>query len=254
MTTVRQLVTDGFREAGIVEVGGEPDGPEFEEGLRKLQSMYSSLFGNELGDPLVTINYGTQGLTNSYATELDTSSGIAGAYVPVNCRLVFNIGSPQVLFLDPNPRDGARLAIFDNGGNFATNNVVINGNGRSVENSNGLLTLNTNGLNREWFYRADLGSWVRVTDLVADDESPFPVEFDDMMSIMLATRINPRYGAQMDPETVDILSRSRKNFRARYKQIKEESSEFALLRLPSNPYYYSSWTVNSTNAFNRGRP
>lgn len=253
ISLISDIITDAFREAGLIETGGVPEAAESEEALRKLQSLFSSLFGNELGDPLITINYGANNLTNYYAVAQDVSSSIAGAYVPVNHRLVLNISSPQVLFLDPNPRDGARFAVFDNGNNVATNNVYLNGNGRNVEGSNGLLTLNTNGINREWFYREDLGSWVRVTDLSSSDESPLPNEFDDLLSISLAARLNPRYGAQMDPETVDYLSRMRRTFRARYKQITPVGAELGLIKLPSNPYWMS-WSSDPTNDFNRGLP
>lgn len=251
MTAIRQLVTDAFRESGLIETGGVPDGDEFEEGLRKLQSMYSGLFGNELGDPLTTLNFGKNGLSNSYATALDYSPEIAGTYVPPNVRLIFNVIGPQTIYLHPSPRDGMRLSVIDNAGNLATNNVIINGNGRQIEGANSV-TLNTNSIARDWFYREDLGAWTRVTDLAAEDESPLPLEFDDMLSTLLALRLNPRYGAQMDQSTIEILERGRRIFRARYKQISEQSSEDALIRLPSNPYWYSD--VDPHSSFDRGRP
>lgn len=235
MTTIRQLITDGFRESGLIETGGVPDADEFEEGLRKLQSMYSSLFGNELGDPLSSLNYGANGMNNSYAIASDYTAEIDSAYVPTNYRLICNLATPATIYLDPEPRDGARLAIIDNSGNFATNPLTINANGRKIEGATSV-ALNTNALTRDWFYRADLGQWNRVTDLVAEDQSPLPIEFDDMLSTLLAMRLNPRYGATLDQSTVEVLERGRRTFRARYKQISEQSCEDGIVRLPSNPY------------------
>jgi hypothetical protein len=250
MTTIRQLVTDGFRESGLIEVGGIPDADEFEEGLRKLNTVFKSLFGNELGDPLVPVNYGLNGLTNSYAKSLDSSSVVNASFIPVNVRLILNIDTPVTLYLHPNPQDGARLGLIDNIGNFATENVTLNGNGRTIENT-GSVVLSTDSVNREWFYRADLANWVRVIDLVAEDDSPLPVEFDDFLTTLLAFRLNPRYGAVTNTDTIEVTKRIKKFFSARYRQTSEQSSEYALIRLPSNRYWQ---IMPSSLAFDRGRP
>lgn len=233
MTTIRQIVTDAFREANLVEVGGSVDADVFDEGVRRLQNLYRSLFGFELGEELSTINYGENGLTNTYAKELDASSEIDSTFVPSNVRMIFNIAAAETLYLDPSPRDGARFAVIDNGNNLATYNITLNGNGRQIELANSV-TLATNSLNREWFYRADLGNWARVTDLDADAQSPLPSEFDDFLSTLLAFRLNPRYGAENSAEMIEVLKRMRKQFRARYRQTNEQPSEAGLLYLSSN--------------------
>jgi hypothetical protein len=250
-SSIRSLVTKGMRESGILEVGGIPDAEEFEEGLGLLQELYSSFFGNELGEQLETVNYGKQGLTNTYAQNEDISQDIASVYAPVNRRYVFNIGSAQTVYLHPNPNDGARLAVIDNAGNFATYNVTLNGNGRLME-STPTVVLNTNSLNREWFYRADLGKWTRVIDLDADDISPLPREFDALFSTALAIRVNPRYGATTAGELTDVLKRIRKQFRNRYRQVKEVSSELGVYRLPSNKLFNDEFS-SGNSAFDRGR-
>jgi hypothetical protein len=91
MTTVRKLVTKGLREAGIIEKGGIPDADELEEGVDLLQGLYSSFFGNELGEHLATINYGSDNLVNAYALEQDATDDINSTYVPTNVRLILNI-------------------------------------------------------------------------------------------------------------------------------------------------------------------
>jgi hypothetical protein len=238
MTSIRQLITDGLREAGIIETGGEPEAEEFEEALRALQRLYSSLFGYELGEQLTSVNFGSNGLTNAYALAQDYSSDILQSYVPANVRLILNLEAEQNLFLHPAPSDGARIAVIDNSGTLSSYNVVLNGNGRKIESADSV-TLSTNSLVREWFYRGDLGSWQRVTDLDENDVSPLPAEFDDFLITMLAFRLNPRYGAVTSQEMGEVLSRMRRNFRARYRQTAEVSSEDGIIRLPSNPFSYN---------------
>lgn len=251
MTTLRKTISDAFREAGITAVGETPDADQHAEGLDRLNALIKSLFGNELGDPLTSVNYGTAGLTNAFGISEDESSEIASVFLSANTRLILNISSAQTIFLPPNPRDGARIGLIDNAGNLSTYNVTLDGNGRRI---NGALTavLNTNLANKEYFYRADLGQWISVLDLVADDQLPFPADFDDFFVTLLAMRLNPRYGAETSQEMGSVLTEMRKKFRARYKQITFVPSEDAITVLPSNPYSNSTFGVNSTDSFNHG--
>lgn len=235
MTTLRQIITDAYRESGIIAVGTSPEAEEHEEGLRRLLVILRSLMGFEMGEGFQSFLYGTDNLS-AEGKSYDVSSYLQGRHIPGNARLVFNIDTAQTLYLDPRPQDGARLSIIDNAGTFDTANVTLDGNGHAIENS-ASVTLSTANLNREWFYRADLGTWVRVTELTANDESPFPTEFDDLLITMLAVRINPRYGASIIPETAAAMRRSKSQFQARYRQKQFVGSELALVRLPSNYRY-----------------
>lgn len=246
MGTIRQIVTDAYREAGIIGIEETLDVDKFTEGLRRFNVLFDSLFDNELGEPLINLNYGQEGLTNTYAKNQDYASYIDNTYVPNNSRLYLNIGEAATLYLDPNPRDGARFAVVDNGGNLATYNITVNGNGRKIESAS-TVTLSTNGLTREWFYRGDTGNWVKVTDFIDGDSSPFPSEFDDFLTMMLAVRLNPRHGATTSTEMVEALKRSRKAFRSRYRQTQKMDSELGLYRLPStkNYWYRNEWSDNA---------
>lgn len=234
MTTLRQIIVDAFRESGITPVGGTPGADEHSEALRRLQNIIKQLFGNELGEQLRTINY--ENISN-YTN------------LPTNVRIVFDSEGALTLNLHKNPRDGARLAVIDNGADFATNNITLDGNGRKIELAD-TVTLNTNSLNREWFYRDDLGNWVRVTDLTANDESPFPAEFDDLLITLLAFRLNPRYGAETHQEMVEVLKDIRRRFRARYRQVHEVSVDDGLIILPSTRSHYGYWF--SAEKFDKG--
>lgn len=238
MSTNRAIVHKGFREAGIIAVGELADAAEFEEGLDLLQGIYSSFFGTELGEPLASVNYGIEGLVNPYAIDEDISLYVKSAFLFVNKRYILNLEASQTLYLDPNPTDGARLGLIDNAGNLSTNNLILDGNGRQIE-GNASITLATDSLNREWFYRADQGDWVRVIDIVADDQSPLPREFDDLLTTALALRLNPRYGAETSQEVQGVLTRMKRIFRARYKQVTEQFSELGMTRLPNSKFKYS---------------
>lgn len=230
MTTIRQIIIDAYREGGLVQAGLTPEADEFDEGLRKLQTIILSLYGNELGVPLTSVSYGNFGVTNAYGKEEDYSSTINSTYIPNNVRLMVNTDGVQTLFLPPNPQDGARVAIVDNTGNFATYNMTINGNGRKVEGA-GTVVLNTDSVKRQWFYRGDLGEWVLVDELTANSQSPFPQEFDDYLITRLAMRMNPRYQAQSAPETLAAMRQAKNQFTSRYSQRTEIGVEDALLRL-----------------------
>lgn len=248
-STNRQLISKALREAGIIEVGGTPDTANVTEALDLLQGLYSSFFGNELGENYTDINYGQSGLTNNYAKEIDKSSIIDSGYVPANVRVILNVPAAGTLYLDPSPMDGARLGVIDNAGNLATRNVTLNANGRKIESA-ATVVLSTNSLVRDWFYRADLGSWTKISDLLVDDPSPLPREFDDLFSTALAYRLNPRYGATTAPETSDVLKRAKKQFRNRYRQVSEKQVEEGLIRVPSN--YYWKYAQSDITKFNRG--
>jgi hypothetical protein len=240
MSTNRSIINKAFREAGITEVGETPETAEFTEALEAYNDLYMSLFGNELGDPLEPVNYGTGGLTNSYALDSDESDEIDDYFVPQNVRLYLNLDEAVTLYMHPKPRPGARVAVVDNRDNLATYNLILNGNGRKVEDA-ATLTLSTNGLVREWFYRDDLGDWTRITDLTADTEAPLPREFDIFMQTALAVRLNPRYGAETDQNIIDILGRARKQLRARYRQDAAPGLDIGLLRLPSRRDYIKTY-------------
>lgn len=232
MTTLRQLVTDAYRESGLSQIGLVLENDEFDEGLRKIKTIINSLYGNEMGVPLAPVSYGSVGLTRSTAKELDAASYINQYFVAPNTQLLCNTNEVLTLYLHPNPKDGARLAIADLAQTFGTNAVTVNANGRRIESASSVI-LNTNGANKKWFYRQDLGTWTLISDLTADSESPFPGEFDDFLILMTAMRINPRHKEVLAPESVAEMQRLRRAFRSRYKQVVQVLPDIALVRLPS---------------------
>lgn len=228
MAFVYEIIKDAFREANILAITQTPSLDEQNEALRLLNRYIKSILGNEAGDKLQSFAIGTGNIATVGPLPIYTFT--QPNYTPLNARIMANITGPLTLNLHPNPQDGSRFGVVDATGNFSTYNLTLVGNGRLIDNVL-TATLSTNSLKKEWFYRADLGSWMTVTDLTLTDIFPFPEEFEDLFVLSLATRINPRNGAVMDDQTLMNFKRQRSLFKARYSQTLEQPSEDALVRL-----------------------
>jgi hypothetical protein len=241
MTLASDIISAAYRESNIVPLGVSPTTVQTTEALDRLNNVLLSTLGNEVGDGLNDINIGGD----------NDQSDWCSPYVPDDTRLVFNLSAATALVLDPSPYEGQRLSFVDAGGNLATHNVTLDGNGRNVEGG-ATLTLITNGDSRNWLYRADTGNWVKLVVLADSDTMPLPQEFDDYFVTMLAMRMNPRYGQNTTQETVEALKRMRSQIRSRYhnyKQIRPDLNTRGYLTDPFGSYYSTN-----LNDFNVGRP
>lgn len=228
MALVIEIVKDAYREANLIPITQSPTLDESTEALRLLNRFVRSIYGNEAGDKLQSFPVGTNNVTTQ--SSLPTYTFTGSNYSPLNARLMVNSLTPTTINLHPDPEDGSRLAVVDATGNFATSPVILNGNGRKIEGANSV-TLNVNSVSKEWFYRADLGSWMPITNLGLNDTFPFPLEFEDLFVIGLATRLNPRNGVSIDDQAMMNFRRMRGLFRARYSQSIQMDSEEGLTRL-----------------------
>jgi hypothetical protein len=144
------------------------------------------------------------------------------------------------------------MAIADPFGRLASVPVTLDANGRTIEGAPTIL-LDTDGLYAEWFYRADLGNWMRLVGVVETDEMPFPAEFDLFFIMLLAMRINPRYGRAMDAQSQVMYQSERRKFVSRYLQ----SMPLEILDDISWPFmstqtYDQQREFSSNRAFRRG--
>lgn len=247
MTLISTIIGDAFRESNLIAIGVDPTTAEITEALRVLNRYVSALVGNELGELLTDSSYGLNNVTRPNEDNYVLDDILASYYLPENTRIVTNLQGAKTVYLHPNPRDGARIGITDPSSNLATYNLIFNGNGRTIEDATSV-TLATNGVDREWFYRADLGNWARISDLATSDQSPFPAAFDDLLIIGLAMRLNPRNGAAVDPQSIDTYKSQMKKFKSRYRQSKQMGVDTVLGRINdiygTNYYGYSdnrSW-------------
>ncbi len=259
MTTVYQIIVDAYRQSNLVGLGIAPTQPQEAEALRYLERIVAQAFGNEAGDSLTGFPIGRNNIERpagypSWGTVPDNQW-----FVPKNTRCNLNLETTGVeLYLDPFATDGGRFAIVDSSNNLATYPVTIKGNGFFIEGAESI-TLNTNGIEREWFFRADLGEWKRCSPLQLFDEFPFPKEFDDYFIISLAFRLNPAYQRQLDPQSKIMWDKSRNALTSRYAQVTEMPSEWALLRMSKMTADRNYWTGSTTSynpnaMFNKGWP
>lgn len=237
MTTVASIINDALRETNLIPLGVAPTTDQQTEAFGKLLTLVASVLGNEMGENLSPFPMGT-GHINSPAGYPWWSNTLPGnIFVSPNLRLMCNLTGPGLVNLSPIPHDGARMGVVDVSGNFATYPFTINGNGRLIEGQ-ASQTYNTNGQNREWMYRGDLGNWVLVSPITITGDMPWGPEFDDMFVILLAMRLNPRYGQIMHPASVEVLKEVKSKFTARYSQSTSQvGSEDALL-YTTNYYRY----------------
>lgn len=234
MALVSEIIKDAFREANLIPITQSPTLDEQAEALRLLNRFVRSIFGNEAGDKLQSFAVGSLNVVTT--TQLPIFDFTTPNYVPLNARLMVNINAATSVNLHPDPEDGSRIAVVDVAGNFNTFNLTLRGNGRGVDTAT-TAVLNTASLKKEWFYRADLGSWMTISDLKISDTFPFPAEFEDFFVIGLAMRLNPRNGASIDEQSLSRYQKQRNIFRSRYTQIIETQSEEGLLRLTSSRNY-----------------
>lgn len=254
MTLISTIITDAYREGNLIAVATTPTANELAEGLTLLNRYIASVYGNEAGEELGSVVIGNSGITrpqgypgyNQVPDEADWT-------VPDNSRLFLNLSSAQTVYLNPNPRDGARFAFIDKAGTLDTANLTVNGNGRTIGGS-ATLVVSTEYAAQEYFYRADTGNWALVSPLEDDDDFPFPTEFEDMFVIGLALRLNPRHGTMINQQSMATYNRLLKAFRARYRQVFEMCVELGLARLPSMHNYYGDDTRDGNLRFNAGRP
>lgn len=228
MALVTEIVKDAYREANLIPITQSPTLDEQTEALRLLNRFVRSIYGNEAGDRLQPFAVGTNGVVTTQSLPMYTFT--SPNYVPLNARLMVNSTSPLTVNLHPDPEDGSRIAVVDSTGNFASVNFTLNGNGRKIDGASTAI-LATNGLTKEWFYRSDLGQWVAISNLGLNDVFPFPIEFEDMFVIGLATRLNPRNGVSLDDQAMMNLRRQRGLFRARYSQSIQMETEDGLVKL-----------------------
>ncbi len=232
MTLVSDLIRDAYRETNLIAIGGTLTADEQAEGLKRIQVIAGSVYGNEMGEQLQLFPIGQNNVQVPSGYPWGNGYPPQQWWAPLNVRLVCNLTSALTdppVYLHPAPQDGSRLGLIDASGNFATYNLALWGNGRTIEGVE-QLTFSTDGVKADWVYRADLGDWKRVAPIDLDDEWPWPEAFDDMFVVMLAMRLNPRNSQAIAQESVQTMQRSRSQFQARYKQIIATPSNPALLQ------------------------
>lgn len=257
MTTVASIISDAFRETNLIPLGVTPTSVQSAEAFRLLSTIVASVFGSDIGENLNPFPLGRNNIQSPQGYPWWNNSIPGNVFVPSNRRIMCNLTGAGLINLDPTPDDGARMGVVDVSGNFATNPLTINGNGRNIEGV-ASKTYNTSGMTQEWIYREDLGNWVLLTPIDINGSMPLPPEFDDYFIIMLAVRLNPRYGASMSSASMMTLKNITSQLNARYSQSTTQvGSEIGLVRLTNSYRYYGrgqDMYFDPNAAFNSGYP
>lgn len=229
MTLTPAIIKDAYRESNSIAKGQEPDSDQVTEGLTLLNRIVAGVYGFEVGDPMFDWPIGQEGMVDAIAHTWTINDW---QYPVQNARLIAQSAAAQTIYLPPEPDDGARIGIVDPANRLATYNITLNGNGRPIEDA-ATLVLSTSGLTRLWFYRADLGKWVRLSELTGavDEEFPFPQEFDDFFITKLAARLNPRYGRSLAEDSAAALVDTLRRIRSRYRQRQIIPADIGVLAL-----------------------
>lgn len=217
MTTVSSIINSALRETNLIPLGVTPTQDQLDEGFALLSTIVAGVLGNEAGENLFPMPLGQNGIDSPAGYPWWANELPGNIFVPTNTRIMCNLTGPGTVNLHPRPHDGARMGIVDVSQNFDLFPLTINGNGRSIEGDEAM-TYDTAGEIRQWVYREDLGNWVTVIPLDIAGEMPWPPEFDDMFIILLALRLNPRYGQVIHPASAEALKVAQTKFSARYTQ------------------------------------
>lgn len=252
MTLVSDIIRRAYRENNVIAIGVTPTTEEATEGLEKLVSLVKAIYGNEIGENLNPFPLGNFG--RSTQSRIPFSENMLN-YPPINATLIVTNELAKTVYMPVNPSDGSRISIIDPMSRLASVPVTLDGNGRAIE-GNATLLLDTNGMNRTWFYRADLGNWVRVIGFTEADAFPFPEEFDDYFIITLAMRINPAFAISMDEQSVARLRQQKQQLVARYVQSAplEAPADLSFMSRQSYETFANGWFGNSTADWQRGGP
>ena len=222
MTLVSSIIRSAYRESNTVASTQANTPEEIAEALERLQAVVLSAVGAEAGYIMEDWNITDTAYTRPSGVPVATSA-MSGFSVRPNSRLICNLAAALTLKLDPQPQDGQRFSAVDAKSNFATYNLTLNPNGRKIEGSAANLVLSADNTAKQWLYRSDLADWVILAPLTADLQMPFPEDFDDYFIIMLAGRLNPRFGQQLSAESTARLQQQQLQFVNRYTQSRLRS-------------------------------
>jgi hypothetical protein len=137
--------------------------------------------------------------------------------------------------LPSDPRDGVRLTIVDVNGLFAASGLTVARNGWRIEGGAADLLLTTPGLNRTWIYRADLGDWLRATDIVLLDALlPLHPDLDADAALLLARDMSGEYGMMLTEHDMRECRSAENRIYGRYAQPRAATFDPALSGLGGN--------------------
>jgi len=252
MTQVAEIIEKAFFEAGLTTELQHATPTQMSNAADTLAAIVLFLYGTSVGEQLRPWLLGNFGRAAQMQRTLPSN---ILQYPPPNVRLVATNEVALTLNLPGNPSPGSLIGISDPHARLATYPVTLDGNGYTIEGA-ATLVLNTDSVNTLWLFRDDLSNWSKVIPLVAADDMPFPGEYDQMFTILMAMRLNPAYGRNISSVQAQFLKDYQQQFNARYVQSLPLQLDTSLSRMSHQSYNdWSNGQFDDTNAaFNLGLP
>lgn len=236
----------------MLPLGKDPTTNQSTEALRLYNALINAIYGGDAGERLTDWPLGNFDRDPSGCDYILPYTDHRLMHPPINQRLIAVNLIAETIWLTTRPQDGSRMGVADPYSRLATVPLTIDGNGRPIEGAASVL-LNVNGTFREWFYRADLAAWVKLSSLDVDDDNPFPAAYDTMFIISLAMRLNPRYGRTLDEQSQLVFRQNRREFIARYLQSRPlEIDNSISWPFMSRQGWDTQRAFSSQRGFNRG--
>lgn len=252
MTLISSIIGDAYRESNMLPLGKDPTTNQSTEALRLYNALINAIYGGDAGERLTDWPLGNFDRDPSGCDYILPYTDHRLMHPPINQRLIAVNLIAETIWLTTRPQDGSRMGVADPYSRLATVPLTIDGNGRPIEGAASVL-LNVNGTFREWFYRADLAAWVKLSSLDVDDDNPFPAAYDTMFIISLAMRLNPRYGRTLDEQSQLVFRQNRREFIARYLQSRPlEIDNSISWPFMSRQGWDTQRAFSSQRGFNRG--
>ena len=183
----------------------------------------------QAANALIDLNDMLEGLVGAGASFPMTTIIVDSAYTMTDDQRAvrFLCLTGLTITLPENPVDGAIVEIKDVKGTAASSNIVLSANGNWIESASSV-TILTASLQRKWRFRADTGNWTRLATLGLDDSLPFPDEFDTVLALLLARRLEGEYGANLSGSDQALAKAGKTRLRARYVKPPEAGFDGAL--------------------------
>lgn len=195
--TVREVVTRASRLNGAIASGDGITADEAVDVVTAFNAMVRAMHGTIIGPRLSPL---------PAAAALTAENG--GQY---------QIAASLMTITAPtNPRNGFRFGVVDANLNFTTNTCTIARNGRLLEGAAANISLTTNGDNRIWFFRGDVGNWVKEIDLTIDATVHYPDPLVAYLPDMLAVYVQGEFGGDIRPDVVAKALEGRQSFARSY--------------------------------------
>lgn len=239
------IISSAYREANITALGTSPTANQSSEALSKLNRAIKSVYGTELGEPLidwqapqpqrtapVAANYpqAPYPYVNDPVIMPFPAASAADEYVypypPKNSRVVWG-GDILTVYFSEQPNNGSRMGLVQGSGAGdagQTGNVLtIDGNGRYIDapgTTQATFTFNSSTPIDPsfWIYIAETGCWTTLSDLSLTSTMIFPEQFDDYWIIGLALRLAPSYNKTISEESKARFMQMEVKIRTAYRQ------------------------------------